>query len=526
MNFFRFFAVLTMLVLGAYIPALAQGGHHGGGHQGGGPHGGGPHGGGHCNPDSLEPITVSGTAIVDTTFLHPMYFLDENNDGEADYHLNFGPWWYEPDSSEATRPLNGDFITIGGGLHEPPAGLIPVIVVYEINGLFWRDPYDPLWTGGHHHGGPHPGGHHGHAHGWMHDSLEVVSVSGAAIVDTTFMFEHYFLDEDGDEVPDYFLNFGPPWYQPPSGATRPLNGDPVDIIGGLFQPDSLLPMIVVYEINGLVWRDTTGCGNHLGGGRWIHRFMNQAQQINTTFDPQDRMQVNPGWHQGGGPHHGMPQRLFCQMVEIYPQNAPALENQNAFAAYEIGLFDETGMNFLWQQGPMGGHAQFGNAVQYQLHYSDIQLQGFNIDESSIAVKYWNAQSNSWVGLNDVTVDAENNTVTVSTSTVSTYFALTGADNPVAIGEPGALPGGFALKQNYPNPFNPETTIEFTLQENAQVALSIYNVLGQKLFEVLNEPRTAGLHQVKFDGSLLTSGIYFYELKVGNQGQVKKMLLNK
>lgn len=513
MNFYRFVAVLSMLVVAAYLPAFAQGG--------GGQHGGGHHGGGHCHPDSLEPITVSGIAIVDTSFLHPKYFLDENNDGQADYFLNFGPWWYEPDSSGATRPLHGDFITISGGLQDSTGGNLPMIVVYEINGLFWRDPNAPFWTHHHHH---HH--HHGHAHGWMHDSLEVVSVSGIAIVDTTFVFEHYFLDENGDEVPDYFLNFGPPWYQPPSGATRPADGDSIDIVGGLFQPDSLLPMIVVYEINGLVWRDTTGCGNHLGGGRWIHRFMNQAQQIPTAFDPQDWLRINPGWHMGGGPHHGMPQRLFCQMVEIFPQNAPNSANQNAFAAYEIGLFDEAGMNFLWQQGPPGGHIQFANAVQYQLHYNDIQLQGFNINENSIAVKYWNAQINSWVELNNVTVNPQTNTVTFSTNKVSTYFILTGQDNPLGVGTPATLPAGFSLKQNYPNPFNPETTIEFTLSENARVVLSVYNLLGQKLFEILNEPRTAGTHQVTFDGSLLTSGVYFYELKVGNQSQVKKMLLNK
>ncbi len=60
--------------------------------------------GGHHNPDSLEIVTVSGYAIVDSSFMHPVYYLDEDNDGVEDYHLNFGPYWYEPDSSNATRP--------------------------------------------------------------------------------------------------------------------------------------------------------------------------------------------------------------------------------------------------------------------------------------------------------------------------------------------------------------------------------------------------------------------------------------
>ncbi|NIT51174.1 MAG: hypothetical protein GWO41_00025, partial [candidate division Zixibacteria bacterium] len=103
---------------------------------------GGTHSGhGYCNPDSLIPVTVSGTAIVDSSFMSPAYYLDEDGDGQADYHLNFGPWWYTPDSSNATRPNDGDFITIYGGQHDSLMGNLPVIIVYEINGLFWRDPY-------------------------------------------------------------------------------------------------------------------------------------------------------------------------------------------------------------------------------------------------------------------------------------------------------------------------------------------------------------------------------------------------
>jgi hypothetical protein len=219
--------------------------------------------------------------------------------------------------------------------------------------------------------------------------------------------------------------------------------------------------------------------------------------------------------------------LFCQMVELFPENVPNLENENAFAAYEVGLFNSNNTNILWQQGVIGGHIALANDVNYQFHYNDIQLQGFNIDENTVTVRYWDAPNNQWVEINNAIVDPENNTVTVSNSIVSSYFVLSGSENLLSIGEETtALPGGFTLKQNYPNPFNPETTIEFVLQQNALVVLSIYNVLGQKLYEVLNEPKTAGVYQVNFDGKLLPSGIYFYELKVGDQGQVKKMSLNK
>ncbi len=65
--------------------------------------------GGHFHPDSLQDISVSGTAVVDSSIMgHGLYYLDEDGDGTAEYQLNFGPYWYNPDSSEAVRPINGE----------------------------------------------------------------------------------------------------------------------------------------------------------------------------------------------------------------------------------------------------------------------------------------------------------------------------------------------------------------------------------------------------------------------------------
>lgn len=74
-------------------------------------------GGGHLDPNTLEVVTVTGTVVIDESSIHPMYYLDETGDGVADYHLNFGPYWYEPDSSNAVRPGAGDNVTINGGLN-------------------------------------------------------------------------------------------------------------------------------------------------------------------------------------------------------------------------------------------------------------------------------------------------------------------------------------------------------------------------------------------------------------------------
>jgi hypothetical protein len=86
---------------------------------------------------------------------------------------------------------------------------------------------------------------------------------------------------------------------------------------------------------------------------------------------------------------------------------------------------------------------------------------------------------------------------------------------------------FNLDQNYPNPFNPSTKISFSLPETGIVNLNVYNVLGQKVASLLNsENMSAGNHSVSFNASNLSSGVYFYSLKAGNNVITKKMMLVK
>lgn len=86
---------------------------------------------------------------------------------------------------------------------------------------------------------------------------------------------------------------------------------------------------------------------------------------------------------------------------------------------------------------------------------------------------------------------------------------------------------YALHQNYPNPFNPATDLVFDLVEENVVNLTIYNTMGQEVATLANGTLSAGRHSVKFDASGLTSGVYFYTVKIGNEfSATKKMLLVK
>ena len=88
---------------------------------------------------------------------------------------------------------------------------------------------------------------------------------------------------------------------------------------------------------------------------------------------------------------------------------------------------------------------------------------------------------------------------------------------------------FALNQNYPNPFNPETKITFQFPQASQVTLRIFNILGKEIKTLVNEQYQAGKHTVNWDGkdnlgNVVSSGIYFYQLRAGNFTQAKKMIL--
>jgi hypothetical protein len=92
--------------------------------------------------------------------------------------------------------------------------------------------------------------------------------------------------------------------------------------------------------------------------------------------------------------------------------------------------------------------------------------------------------------------------------------------------PGGIPAAFALHQNYPNPFNPTTTIRYDLPREGQTRLAVYNLLGEKVAELVNERQAAGRYEVRFDAAALPSGMYFYRLESGSFVKSAKMIVMK
>lgn len=93
-------------------------------------------------------------------------------------------------------------------------------------------------------------------------------------------------------------------------------------------------------------------------------------------------------------------------------------------------------------------------------------------------------------------------------------------------EISALPNSITLDQNYPNPFNPATTISYQISKGGNVSLKIFDVLGNEILTLVDKEQVAGRYTINFNGSKLSSGLYFYKLSAFGLIQTKNMLLIK
>ena len=109
---------------------------------------------------------------------------------------------------------------------------------------------------------------------------------------------------------------------------------------------------------------------------------------------------------------------------------------------------------------------------------------------------------------------------ISANNFAVYSTVT------AVNSAYGVPRAFSLTQNYPNPFNPTTTIRYQLPARTRVELKVYDIIGRCVATLADGLQAAGLHEVKFDGSGLASGVYLYRLTTPDYIRDRKMLLLK
>lgn len=128
----------------------------------------------------------------------------------------------------------------------------------------------------------------------------------------------------------------------------------------------------------------------------------------------------------------------------------------------------------------------------------------------------------WFGATPAELQAALNTPLFDGSQASLGLISPGAI--LDVGDAPPVPDRYALEQNYPNPFNPETTIRFELPETRSVSLEVFNSAGQRVAVLAEGERSAGVHEIRFNASDLSSGTYFYRLRAGEFNETRKAVL--
>ena len=106
------------------------------------------------------------------------------------------------------------------------------------------------------------------------------------------------------------------------------------------------------------------------------------------------------------------------------------------------------------------------------------------------------------------------------------FPMTEAGITTSVESKTVSPNTCDLAQNYPNPFNPKTMIKYTIRQAGQIRLTVFDLLGHEVATLVDSRQAAGPYSVQFDGSGLSSGVYFYKLETGSQVITRKMMLMK
>lgn len=214
---------------------------------------------------------------------------------------------------------------------------------------------------------------------------------------------------------------------------------------------------------------------------------NYTSQSNTRF-------ISPLFRLNPLPDR-IPELYFWQWFRLY---------QSGYYGYDYG-YVQVSVNFgPWQTiaGPFSG-----NNVIWSQSYVDLSA----FTDSTIRIAFYLTSGtlmddNGWY-IDDVRITG----------------LITDVDN--SSWESKVLKS-FALDQNYPNPFNRSTTIHFELPKESHVKLIVYNMLGQKVMNVVDEEKPAGRYDVRLDSSSLPSGVYFYRLFAGEFTSTKKFILLK
>lgn len=246
--------------------------------------------------------------------------------------------------------------------------------------------------------------------------------------------------------------------------------------------------------------------------------MDKVLAVNNQTFPQEHI-MNHLWHMTSGPEFTLPNFGFEESSE-YPssrfaetlfQLPDSLSNKDLLsrAANYIHMLPSNimpGQPTILLDSSVKG---IGFGIIGFFRNGEIDVQ-FKVDPASTSLSLQTTWS--WKDLTDLRI-AVVNTNRDSSGTYNLTVTST-------------IPDEDTITQNYPNPFNPVTNIRFSLSETKDVKVEVYDRIGRKISTLLNNRLSRGFHTVQFDGSGLSSGVYFYRIITDQTVSTKKMVLVK
>ena len=241
---------------------------------------------------------------------------------------------------------------------------------------------------------------------------------------------------------------------------------------------------------------------------------------NSEGESSDSMLTNGVWHHVAGTYDGEEIRIYINgilqgsdsvrfMIQSSDQPLTFGRLGSISAEYFSGRLDEVR---IWNTAR--------SHIQLKTTMDDTLGPAYYTSEDSGLVGYWRFDEAEGDSVRDLSLYGNHGRIE------GAVFVPSGALTDMRPIESGPVKKSFSLMQNYPNPFNPSTMIKFTLPNTEFVQLNVYNSLGQIVNNLIDDQLQAGSHEIEFNASHLSSGVYIYRLRAGSFVDVKKLILLK
>lgn len=238
-------------------------------------------------------------------------------------------------------------------------------------------------------------------------------------------------------------------------------------------------------------------------------------------------------------HTGIPDNVYVYRLRVHTNNS--LSPQSAYAITRPGL----GNPCLYKTNNQGlNWRPISDAVINNTFVTDILPDPRDTNKLYLATSTGSFRSTnagvSWHKWNNGMPDGTiiNELSFIDSTSINKIYAVAGTfgrsiyirevsgDDPLTGVQNYNIPSAYSLQQNFPNPFNPVTVIKFSLPVTGTVKINVYDITGKVISELVNKKYDAGNFEIRFDGSVLSSGVYFYRMTAPGFTEVKKMMLVK